>query len=314
MDYPKITVVTTNFNLGNFLEETICSVLDQGYPNLEYIIIDAGSTDKSLEIIQKYENKLAWWVSEPDQGQYHGIQKGFDKSTGEIMCWLNSDDKFHHKSLFAMAEIMLTFPEVKWVQGLPTEYAASGFGINRVTLPWARWSRLRYLCYDFQFIQQEATFWRRELWEKAGGKLGLEFGLAADTELWARFFRYEKLYTTLTLIGGFRYRWENQRSKSNFDAYFAECGAIIKRERARLSAFKRFGLDMFRLLTFPFGLLYFFDVPGLQWFYEKMFGLPPVIKFDFDQEKFVFSKRTVRHPPLFMFGQQIYLKKLLGKK
>ncbi len=93
--YPKISIVTPSYNQGQYLEQTILSVIGQNYPNLEYIIIDGGSTDNSIEIIKKYERYLAYWVSEKDKGHYHAVQKGFDKSTGEIMSWLNSDDILH---------------------------------------------------------------------------------------------------------------------------------------------------------------------------------------------------------------------------
>ena len=93
-NYPKISIVTPNYNGVKYLEQTIVSVLNQNYPNLEYIIIDGGSTDGSVEIIKKYESKLSYWVSEPDMGLYHAIQKGFEKSTGEIMAWINSDDMY----------------------------------------------------------------------------------------------------------------------------------------------------------------------------------------------------------------------------
>ena len=105
-EYPKITVLTPNYNYGHYLEETIRSVLLQGYPNLEYIIIDGGSTDNSLEIIKKYEPWLAYWESEPDRGQTHAINKGLRKATGEIFNWINSDDILMPGALFAIAQGM----------------------------------------------------------------------------------------------------------------------------------------------------------------------------------------------------------------
>lgn len=94
MKYPKISIVTPSYNQGQFLEETIQSVIGQMYPNLEYIIIDGGSTDNSVEIIKKYEQHISYWVSEPDQGQSHAINKGFRKATGDILAWINSDDYY----------------------------------------------------------------------------------------------------------------------------------------------------------------------------------------------------------------------------
>ena len=91
-DWPRLSIVTPNYNQGQFIEETIRSVLLQGYPNLEYIIIDGGSTDNSAEIIKNYEQYLAYWISEPDQGQSHGINKGFERCTGNYIAWMNSSD------------------------------------------------------------------------------------------------------------------------------------------------------------------------------------------------------------------------------
>src|SRR5690349_701527 len=110
MNWPKISIVTPNFNNGKYLEDTIVSVLSQNYPNLEYFIIDGGSTDNSLEIIKRYERHLAGWTSEPDGGMYEAIDKGFNKTTGEIMAWLNSDDMYHRKSLFAVGKLFCDLP------------------------------------------------------------------------------------------------------------------------------------------------------------------------------------------------------------
>src|SRR5579862_8824120 len=100
--WPRITVVTPSFQQGRFLEETIRSVLGQGYPNLDYIVIDGGSTDQSVEIIQKYAAQLSYWVSEPDHGQANAVNKGFQRSTGEILGWLNSDDLLLPGALFTI--------------------------------------------------------------------------------------------------------------------------------------------------------------------------------------------------------------------
>ena len=110
-DYPKISIITPSFNQGQFIEETIQSIISQAYPNLEYIIIDGGSQDGSVEIIRKYESKLAYWVSEPDRGQAHAINKGLERCTGDIFGWINSDDLLLPGALFKIAGAYKNTPE-----------------------------------------------------------------------------------------------------------------------------------------------------------------------------------------------------------
>ena len=92
MKYPKITVVTPSYNQGQFIEATILSVIEQEYPNLEYLVCDGGSTDETVEILKKFSDKITWWCSEKDKGQSDAINKGMRKATGDIVCWINSDD------------------------------------------------------------------------------------------------------------------------------------------------------------------------------------------------------------------------------
>jgi glycosyltransferase involved in cell wall biosynthesis len=115
--WPKVSIVTPSYNQGRFFEESIRSVLLQGYSDLEYIIIDAGSTDESVEIIKKYEPWLAYWVSEPDRGQSHAINKGLQRSTGQLFNWQNADDVLTPNSLAATASAMIKFPNASYAHG-----------------------------------------------------------------------------------------------------------------------------------------------------------------------------------------------------
>lgn len=305
LEFPKISVVIVNYNLVDYIEAAIRSVVDQKYPNLELIVVDGGSTDGSVEVIRKYEDQITWWVSEPDNGQIDALEKGFAKTTGDLMAWLNSDDRYHTRAFWEVARIFNRYPEVDWLMGWPTEYERGGASINRIALPWARWSKWRYLTFDFQFIMQETTFWRRGLWEKAGSHLDEEFNYAFDMELWARFFRHAKLYTTMTLLGGFRYRGEEQKSRGHREQYLSEADTIVRRERAKLSPLLRGWLTFQRFFIIPFGILFYLDLPFLRRIYEAWYGFPPVIRYDFDLDRYIMSKRQVRHPNFYWKGRGV---------
>jgi glycosyltransferase involved in cell wall biosynthesis len=304
--YPKISIITVNYNGARFLEETMLSVLNQNYPNLEYIVIDGGSTDESVAIIKKYERKLTYWVSEKDEGPYDAVQKGFEKSTGEIMAWINSDDLYVPNAFFGVAQIFAEFPKVKWLMGIPREYNEQGVMMSRITLPWGRWSKHRYYTYDFQFIQQESSFWKREVWEAAGSKMNLEYKYAGDMELWARFFRHAKLHTTTATFAGFRYNSQNQRSIEFRQAYLQECVKAIKIELKQFSIFKRIGYFFLRLLGLFFGTFFFYDIPIFNIIFPLLFGIPKPIHYNFITKKFIKKNLMVKLPPLFLFNKQIH--------
>jgi glycosyltransferase involved in cell wall biosynthesis len=225
---PKISIVTPNYNGAKYLEQTIQSVLNQNYPNLEYLIIDGGSTDASVEIIKKYSDKLSYWVSEPDKGLYDAIQKGFEKSTGEIMAWINSDDMYANGSFSIVSEVFSNFKQVNWLLGIPSAYDELGRTIK--VDRFKRWSKFNYYTHDYEWIQQESVFWRRSLWEDSGSKINSNLKFAGDLELWMRFFRLEKLYTIDALLSGFRVRSSNQLSLEHLEDYHAEAKKLLKTE------------------------------------------------------------------------------------
>ena len=287
--YPKISIVTVNYNGALFLEETILSVLGQGYPNLEYIIIDGGSNDGSVDIIKKYQDKLAYWVSEPDNGMYHALQKGFFKSTGEIMAWINADDIYHPKSLFSVAEIF-SISGIEWIVGNPSRIDSLGRTVFCHGI--SRWSKYDYYSYDYKFIQQESIFWKRSLWEKAGGHISTELKYAGDMELWLRFFRYAQLFPTTALLGGFRQWSINQLSINNMQKYCDEAEYSLRQEQ--LSEQDRIIIRKFniakKISAFLKKMKIFNHLLPINRVKYRYFDYAPVIRFDSIEQKFVIEK------------------------
>ena len=190
MKYPKISIVTPSYNQGKYIEATIKSVLKQNYPNVEYLIIDGGSTDESISIIQKYEDQLAYWVSEPDKGQTDALVKGFQKATGDILCWLCSDDLLEPGTLHEVAQFFQNNPQARVVYG-DTKWidAEDNLIQERKEIPFNRF----IFMYEHNFIPQPSTFWRRDLYEEVGG-LNPDFNMAMDSDLWMRFAEVTKIY------------------------------------------------------------------------------------------------------------------------
>ena len=228
---PVISLVTPNYNGVAFLREAIESVLGQHYPALQYVIADGASTDGSRLVVEPYRDELAALISAPDEGHADALNKGFALTDGEIMGWINSDDVLHPGCLARVAEVFETYPDVEWVTGRPSAMGASG-AIEHVD-DVRPWSRLRFLAGDHAWIQQESTFWRRSLWERAGGRMDTDLSLANDFELWARFFRHAHLYSLDQLLGCFRVR-PGQRSVDQRADYEREVRAVLRRELERL--------------------------------------------------------------------------------
>ncbi len=176
-----VSIVTPSFNQAAFLAECLRSVLDQGYPHLEYIVMDGGSTDGSLEIIKKYASRLAAWESRQDKGQAEAINKGFARAHGEIYAWLNSDDIYLPGAIRSAVKALEIHPEAVMVYGDMQAVDQAGRMFNRLT--YRQLSLEDLLC--FQIIGQPAVFMRRTAFEKAGG-LEPSFHFLLDHQLWIK--------------------------------------------------------------------------------------------------------------------------------
>jgi glycosyltransferase involved in cell wall biosynthesis len=186
---PSISVVTPSLNQGRFIRETMESIHSQNYPALEHLVIDGGSSDGTLDVIGDYEDRLAYWVSEPDKGQTDALIKGFARATGDIQCWLNSDDLFEPGALHEVAAYFVSHPEVECVYGDSSWINDVGALIKPKREH--RFNRFVWM-YDHNFIPQPSTFWRRDLFQRVGG-LDPRFDLAMDADLWIRFADVTKL-------------------------------------------------------------------------------------------------------------------------
>lgn len=181
--WPRVSIVTPSYNQAQFIEETIRSVLLQGYPDQEYIIIDGGSTDGSADIIRKYADHLTFWVSEPDQGQAHALQKGFARATGEIVAYLNSDDVYLPNTLTTIVTRFLLDPELALVHGDAVLIDAAGQTVGHKQ--GLSGDYLRFFLELVNPILQPSAFMRRNALEKAGG-IDPAFHMAMDYDLWCR--------------------------------------------------------------------------------------------------------------------------------
>ncbi len=206
MNYPRISVVTPSFNQARYLEQTLRSVLDQDYPDLEYIVIDGGSTDGSTAILKRYSPRLAYWCSEPDGGQADAIAKGFQRATGDILCWLNSDDILLPGSLNRVGRYFHRHPRAEAVSGGAFVIDNSGrppetaYGSYTLGVP-STFDRFRFFGQEGVF--QQATFWRKSAYEAVGG-IDPKFHFAMDLDLFTRLARRRRFGRLPRMLACFR--------------------------------------------------------------------------------------------------------------
>lgn len=220
----KFTIVTPCYNCCQYIESCILSVMHQTYSNFEHIIIDGGSTDGTLKIIEKYSNLYNMtYISEPDQGMYDAINKGFNFATGDVFSWLNADDSYMPWTLETLSKIFEN-EEYEWVTGIPalmdsngTLYSKKNFDVR--TYSQRAIAKGKHHGRGRGFIQQESTFWRRELWEESNG-LNVAYKYAGDFDLWKRFAKLTPLYSVNTILSAFRVH-DGQKS-ADFINYYGE--------------------------------------------------------------------------------------------
>jgi len=214
--WPKISIVTPSYNQGKYIEETIRSVIMQGYPNLEYIVVDGGSTDNSVEIIKKYENDITWWVSEKDNGQTHAINKGFEKATAEILAYLNSDDVYMPYTLRLVAQLFSSFG-IQWLTG-HRSHLVDGTVIAPLPGATVRFNSFLYskgfhVPWVMGWNQQPSTFWTSKLFNMAGKKFREEMQCSFDVDMWIRFSAHEELVYIRSILAMMR-QHADQKSRT----------------------------------------------------------------------------------------------------
>lgn len=283
----KISVVVINYNLGDYLESTLLSIIDQNYSDLELIVIDGGSTDHSLEIINKYKGSIHYFVSEKDNGMYEALNKGLRVCTGEIMTFINSDDVLYSNSFFTVAKIFKQYRSIDWITGIPNHIDEIG------RIVWSSepkiWTPYHYKNKNFKYIQQEGTFWRKELWQKAGSYVSTQYKYAGDLELWSRFFSYADLYTVPCFLGAFRVRSKNQTSFEKINLYDLEAELILEAapsyERIDANVLKISKTHAFNFLVFH-KLFRVLKIINFEKAYNELFPSRLLLKYDRKQQSF----------------------------
>ncbi len=231
--YPRISIVVPSYNQGQFIEQTLKSIIDQAYPNLELIVVDGQSTDNTVEVIKRYAQHIKWWVSELDEGQASAINKGMSHATGEILAWLNSDDCLVPGALFRVADQFNLSEDTDVVYGHRVLINEAGEDVGKWVMP----SHRKFILTYADFIPQETMFWRADLWQRIGGSLDESFRFAMDWELIRRFVDADAKFKLLPVfLGQFRMH-EMQKTSANIETDgFKEMEIIRKQCQQKFSS------------------------------------------------------------------------------
>ncbi|HEY8667665.1 MAG TPA: glycosyltransferase family 2 protein [Tepidisphaeraceae bacterium] len=227
LSLPSVSIVTPSYNQGRFIAATIDSVLNQNYPNVEYVVMDGGSTDQTVEILKGYGERIAW-VSERDDGQSDALNKGFGRTRGEILGWLNSDDTYSPGAIAAAAEYFATHPDVAMVYGDADYIDATGGRIGRCAH--VEPFNLHRLLYYSDFIVQPAAFFRRSAFEAVGG-IDASLHFCMDYDLWLKIGGRFKMAYLPRVLANFRWFGGNKTAVGG-QRRFDEIEAMVRRHGA----------------------------------------------------------------------------------
>lgn len=233
---PLVSIVTPSFNQAEFLEESILSVVRQDYPHIQYIVIDGGSSDGSVEIIRKYEKYINYWISEPDNGQAHAINKGFMHANGSIFAWLNSDDLLTPSAVTIAAHFLSTNPliGVVYADRLHIDKRGNIIGIRKCPGHDQRMFKRNFT------LPQETVFFRKEIFDDVGG-LDEHLQFSMDFDLWCKMTKVADMYHIPAFLGYYR---EHENAKS---VNFHGISSGIEREYAeehKIVYRRHFGTDL----------------------------------------------------------------------
>ena len=265
-NFPKITIITPVFNNVHFIESCIVSILNQNYPNLEYIVIDGGSNDGTLEIIENYAEKLTYFVSEKDRGQTHALNKGFAKATGQILAWLNADEEYLPGTLLEVGKNFKNYPDLDFYYGQRIIVDINKNEIGRKYFP--KMSPKYYMLYGMRVLPTDATFWSERV-HKLSGTLDEK-----------NFPRLSMDYDWLLRISFHVKKWKHSK---NYFSKFTERDDRSTRS-VHLSTIEKNGTLIRKMIISKYGISKFKLVLGwflvhikIRFYEDRLFKIPRII-------------------------------------